>query len=179
MSSFCFLGPTLCRQVAASPFIFIFLVEKLFFALWVIFLLLTQAFQIARNKTTNEMSNAHRLEYFLPDTTAMTELDSCTNHEDVEYSTNSGIEHKHGGGRTCRHNHNQGPKLINPFDMGAFSNCTEFCWQNNEHKYYELHSIPTPIKKSPPSLVVHPPSVKTGLLQDNVNMPLPSREQLV
>lgn len=46
-----------------SPGILAYIVEKSFFLMWVTMLLLSQAFQVAVNRTTNEVSNMGRLEY--------------------------------------------------------------------------------------------------------------------
>lgn len=148
-SPFCILGSTLCRQAAKAPFIFIFFMEKILFTIWIGFLLVTQSWQIAKNKTTNEMSNEHRLEYFMMDTAVPDgpEPEECAN--DTRMTAADGT-HRHGPG--CQHGARP-VKTINPFDRGLFGNCSEFCLGAADKTYFEMHEIPpshtTVIKKAP------------------------------
>ena len=155
--TFCILGNTLCRQAIVAPFIFYYMVEKLFFLLWVGFLLLTQTWQIALNKTTNEMSNGYRLEYFTVDTSVP---------DDDDEPLKDDAEHKHGP--TC--GHGKPRKLRNPFDRGAALNCTDFCIGAHDHIYYELHSIPEGEKKAQIPITATVPTVKTALISGNEHM---------
>ena len=67
--------------------------------------------------------------------------------------------HKHGP--ACQH------RPVNPFDKGAFFNCTEFCLGAADQTYFELHTIPEPTKKAPvPVLAAGAPTVNTALLND-------------
>lgn len=135
--------------------VFIYMCEKIFFILWVGFLLVTQTLQIASNKTTNEMSNAGRLEYFMMDT-------SVPDDEDTNFG-----EHVHGD--SCKHPPSKSTmKLRNPFDKGVFFNCTEFCLGASDHVYYNIHEVPSDKIDQPPipapqpnlTIIVNSSSVK-------------------
>lgn len=126
---FCILGSTFCRQAVVAPFVVIFFLEKVFFMAWVGFLLITQLLQIAKNQTTNEMSNSHRLEYFQIE-------------QDVERKPQF---------RTFK----------NPFDQGAFFNCTEFCTGQQDQTYYKLHNL-AEIRKEAVPIMVQVPSVSNA-----------------
>lgn len=128
---FCIFGSTFCRQAAAAPFVVIFMLEKMFFIAWVGFLLATQLWQIARNQTTNEMSNSHRLEYF--------QLDAFQEENEEEETREDESLPKSKGKRRF-------PAFQNPFDRGALFNCAEFCTGQKDHIYFELHNLPE-IKK--------------------------------
>lgn len=142
-----------------APFIFNYMIEKLFFLLWVGFLLLTQTWQIALNKTTNEMSNGYRLEYFAIDTSVPDDDEPVKNEND------DAGHHKHGP--TC--SHEKPRKLRNPFDRGAALNCTDFCLGARDHMYYELYSIPEKENAQIP-IMAAVPTVKTSLISGNEHM---------
>ncbi|PJF16788.1 Palmitoyltransferase [Paramicrosporidium saccamoebae] len=141
--SFCIMSNRLCRQAILAPFVFVCMVEKCTFILWVGFLLVVQTWQIAKNQTTNEVSNWYRLEYFNPDTTVPAE------------------DHEHGP--KCSH----GTKLKNPFDRGTLLNCTEFCLGASDTAYYEMHVLP--VTKVPEAILAASPSLKTALLNEKPN----------
>jgi hypothetical protein len=144
--TFCIVGNKLCRQAILAPFVFTCMVEKCTFVLWVGFLLIVQTWQVAKNQTTNEVSNWYRLEYFNPDTTGPSE------------------EHEHEHGSKCSH----GTKLKNPFDRGTLLNCTEFCLGASDTAYYEMHALP--VVKASEAMPVTSPSLKTALLNEKPNI---------
>lgn len=138
-----------------APFVLWFAIEKGIFCLWISLLLLTQTWQISQNKTTNEMSNMHRLEYFYMavdngDSEDVNDHDGNANNSTECGSghgaggADSGCDHSHG------HNHSHGGGggrdskrwvLWNPFDKGAIGNFGEFCVGNNDSLYYDLREI--------------------------------------
>lgn len=147
--AFCILGSKLCRQAKVAPFVFTFMIQEGSFIIWVSFLLLVQTWQIAKNKTTNEVSNWYRLEYFNPDTTSTDDdLDEMGEEEE------RGMKHVHGP--VC--NHEKSKKIVNPFDKGTLLNCTEFCWGHTDNMYYELHSVP--INEPPVAVIAAEPIPK-------------------
>lgn len=123
---YCLMGDTLCRISAGSPVVFLFTVQLSLFVIWILFLLLSQTWQIAINKTTNEMSNAYRLEYFFPG--AMMGSGDCNGDDDPL------------AGRVGRIRSAQ--DMMNPFDGGVFGNFLEFFSARPKHDYFELHDIP-------------------------------------
>lgn len=120
------MGDTMCRISAGAPFVFLFTVQLSLFVVWILFLLLCQTWQIAINKTTNEMSNAYRLEYFFPGSM----LDTGENGEDDPMAGRVG---------KIRSAHD----MMNPFDRGIIGNLLEFFSAKPKHDYFELHDIPS------------------------------------
>lgn len=140
--------------------------EKVFFLIWVGFLLVAQSWQIAKNKTTNEMSNEHRLEYFMMDTA----VPEGPEPEECSSDTGAGAaDGAHQHGPQCRHNARP-VRTVNPFDKGLFGNCSEFCLGAADQTYFEMHEVPSgqvaAIRRAP--LPVHSTtglaSAKTALL---------------
>lgn len=159
--SYCIVSDTLCRQAKVAPFVFTIMIQQCTFILWVGFLLVVQTWQIASNKTTNEVSNWYRLEYFNPDTTLPDLVD-----EGEEEEEGGSVAGPHAHSHACSHKKKKAKKYINPFDKGTLLNCTEFCWGHQDKMYYEMHQLP--INKPPLAVVAAAaePTVKSSLLVD-------------
>lgn len=154
VDKFCLLDDRICKVATAAPFIFIFMLEKVFFFLWVGFLLLLQSWQIAVNKTTNEMSNSYRLEYFMMDTSIPEGEETLEEHSHAH-------SHAHGiGSGNCKPR----SRYRNPFDKGAIFNCAEFCTGASDSVYYELHQVPESTRKAPNAVSTETGSLKIPFL---------------
>ncbi len=136
----CLLGSTLCTWSAFAPLVFVFLVQTCIFVFWIAALLLAQTWQIVRNKTTNEMSNYRRLEYFV---VGMAEGGGSTGEARPEGSSGSAVAYRAPSpGNKKEQQKGGGTRFRNPFDRGLFVNCAEFCTANSESIYYEMHQLP-------------------------------------
>ena len=114
-SPLCVVGQAVCQAFAAAPFICVEFAFVSFCELFIYILFGMQLYFIAVAQTTNESSNADRLEYYYRDRTEAARA----------------------------HPHKQ-RLFVNPFDRGLVRNMKDFFLGHRESEWFELEQVPRP-----------------------------------